>query len=230
MSFIWWRSSKTLWLSTSRFVADPHNVRLGLCSDGFNLYTQSSSSPYFCWPIIITPYNLPPEMCMSKTYMFLSFLISDSCNLKANIDVYLEPLIDDLKKLQSGVLTYDMSRKQNSTMKETLMWTINDFPAYDILFGWRTHARFAFPHCVEHNKSFRLHHMRKSCWFDSHRRFLPNDHPFRTNKKTFKKGEEEQDGPPLRLTPHQVWCRVRNLPKVTKSGVFEPDKCTGLRK
>lgn len=60
-------------------------------------------------------------MCMSKTYMFLSFLISDSCNLKANIDVYLEPLIDDLKKLQSGVLTYDMSRKQNSTMKETLM-------------------------------------------------------------------------------------------------------------
>ena len=57
------------------FASDPRNVRLGLCSDGFNPYIQASSSPYSCWPVIVTPYNLPPEMCMTKPFMFLTCLI-----------------------------------------------------------------------------------------------------------------------------------------------------------
>jgi hypothetical protein len=48
------------------FASEPRNVRLGLCSDGFTPYIQGSSSPYSCWPIVVTPYNLPPEMCMSN--------------------------------------------------------------------------------------------------------------------------------------------------------------------
>ena len=78
--------------------------------------------------MIVTPYNLPPEMCMSKPYMFLSCLIPGPSNPKASIDVYLEPLIDDLKKLWVGILTYDVSRKQNFMMRACLMWTISDFP------------------------------------------------------------------------------------------------------
>jgi len=93
------------------FASDPRNVRLGLCSYGFNPYIQASSSPYSCRPVIVTPYNLPPEMCMSKPYMFLSCLIPGPSNPKAVIDVYLEPLIDDLKKLWDDILTYDVSRK-----------------------------------------------------------------------------------------------------------------------
>ena len=81
------------------FAAEPRNVRLRLCSDGFNPYVQASNAPYSCWPIIVTPYNLPLEMCMSKPYMFLSCLIPSPFNPKAGIDVFLEPLIDDLKKL-----------------------------------------------------------------------------------------------------------------------------------
>jgi len=79
------------------FASDPHNVRLSLCSYGFNPYIQASSSSYSCWLVIFTPYNLPPEMCISKPYMFLSFLIPRPSNPKASIHVYLEPLIDDLK-------------------------------------------------------------------------------------------------------------------------------------
>jgi len=85
------------------FVSDPCNVRLGLCSDGFNPYIQASSSPYSCWPVIVTPYNLPPEMCMTKPFMFLTCLIPGPSNPKASIDVYLEPLIDDLNKLWNGI-------------------------------------------------------------------------------------------------------------------------------
>ncbi|XP_052724112.1 uncharacterized protein LOC128193952 [Vigna angularis] len=200
------------------FSIEPRNVRLGLCSDGFNPYVQASSIPYSCWPVIVTPYNLPPEMCMSKPYMFLTCLIPGPFNPKVRIDVYLEPLIDDLKKLWSGVITYDISRRQNFIMRAMLMWTINDFPAYGMLSGWSTHGKLACPHCMEHSKAFRLYNGRKNSWFDSHRRFLPNDHAFRRNKNAFKKGEVDMEDVPPYLTGTEVWNRVNGYPKVTENG------------
>jgi len=41
------------------FAAEPRNVRLGLCTDGFSPFGQFGQT-YFCWPVILTPYNLPP--------------------------------------------------------------------------------------------------------------------------------------------------------------------------
>ncbi|XP_073226903.1 uncharacterized protein [Cicer arietinum] len=119
--------------------SDPKNLRLGLCSDGFTPYIQASASPYSCWPVILTPYNLPPEMCMTKPYLFLTCLIPGPSNPKQNTYVYLQPLIDDLQRLWSNdILTYDISTKQNFIMKACLIWTINDFPAYGMLSGWGT--------------------------------------------------------------------------------------------
>jgi len=46
------------------FASEPRNVRLGLCADGFTPFGQSFNS-YSCWPVIITPYNLPPKMCVT---------------------------------------------------------------------------------------------------------------------------------------------------------------------
>ena len=103
------------------------------------------------------------------------------------------------------------------------MWTINDFLAYGMLSGWGTHGKLACPDCMEHHKSFTLNYGSKTCWFDLHRRFLPIDHPFRRNVKAFRKGEVETDGPPPRLTPMQVWRRVKDLPKITESGAKRID-------
>jgi len=103
------------------------------------------------------------------------------------------------------------------------MWTINDFPAYGMLSGWGTHGKLACPHCMKHHKSFTLNYGRKTCWFDSHRRFLPIDHPFRRNVKAFRKGEVKTDGRPPRLTPMQVWRRVKDLPKIIESGAKRID-------
>jgi len=36
------------------------------------------------------------------------------------------------------------------------MWTINDFPAYGMIFGWSTHGKLACPYCIENNKAFTL--------------------------------------------------------------------------
>ncbi|CAK8571354.1 unnamed protein product [Lathyrus sativus] len=81
------------------FAAEPKNVRLGLCSDGFTPYIQSSKIAYSCWPVIVTSYNIPFEICMMKPYMFLTCLIPGPLSPKAGIDVYLQPLVDDLKRL-----------------------------------------------------------------------------------------------------------------------------------
>jgi len=197
------------------FAKEPRNVRLGLCSDGFTPYIQASSSPYSCWPVIVTPYNLPPEMCMTKPFMFLTCLIPGPSDPKLHIDVYLQPLMDELQNLWShGDLTYDISTKQNFVMKAMLMWTINDFPAYAMLSGWRTQGRLACPVCMDGNKGFTLTHGGKTSWFDRHRKFLRHNHAFRRNKKRFTKNEVVMDEPPPILTGEEVWCWVRDFPRV----------------
>ncbi|WMV54577.1 hypothetical protein MTR67_047962 [Solanum verrucosum] len=66
-------------------------------------------------------------------------------NPKSLIDVYLQPLIDELKQLWiEGVLIYDISTKQNFVMRASLMWTINDFPAYRMLSSWMTAGKLAW--------------------------------------------------------------------------------------
>ena len=66
------------------------------------------------WPIILIPCNLPPWMCMKQSFFMLSLLIPSPNALGNDIDVYLQPLIDELKELwDNGVETYDASKKHN---------------------------------------------------------------------------------------------------------------------
>ncbi|CAK8577802.1 unnamed protein product [Lathyrus sativus] len=81
------------------FAAEPRNAGIGLCSNGFAPYVQVSGSGYSCWPVIITSYNLPSEMCMTKPYMFLTCIIPGPSSPKVGIYLYLQSLIDDLKRL-----------------------------------------------------------------------------------------------------------------------------------
>ncbi|GLT27777.1 hypothetical protein SLA2020_027500 [Shorea laevis] len=78
------------------FASEPRNVSLGLCTDGFTPFGHSAS-PYSCWPVFVSVYNLPPTMCMKQEYVFLSLIIRGPQSPGKNIDVMLRPLIDDLK-------------------------------------------------------------------------------------------------------------------------------------
>src|SRR5436189_4810917 len=93
------------------FSEEPRNVRLGLCTDGFNPFGQVEKA-YSCWPVVLTPYNLPPNLCMRREFMFLKVLILGDRYPGTKIDVYLQPLIDKLKSLWDVGLTdtYDVAR------------------------------------------------------------------------------------------------------------------------
>ena len=46
-----------------------------------------------------------------------------------DIDVYLQPLIRELKELwYDGIDTYDFSKREMFKMHLALMWTISDYP------------------------------------------------------------------------------------------------------
>ncbi|XP_043816628.1 uncharacterized protein LOC110624237 [Manihot esculenta] len=178
------------------FALEARNVRLGLCTDGFQPFGQSGQQ-YSSWPVILTPYNLPPGMCMKDEYMFLTIIIPGPKNLKEKLDVYMQPLVQELKELwATGVNTYDAFQQNNFTMRAALIWTISDFPAYSMLSGWSTAGRTACPYCMENTDAFTLRKGGKQTWFDSHRKFLPDNHPFRRNKTSFIKNKCVSKSPP----------------------------------
>ncbi|KAK6791483.1 hypothetical protein RDI58_010564 [Solanum bulbocastanum] len=115
------------------FSSDPRNVRLGLASDGFNPFGTMSTS-HSIWPVILVPYNLPPWLCMKQPNFILSMIIPGPRAPGNNIDVYLQPLIKELKELWSdGVDTFDSSKNEMFRMRAALMWTVSDFPGLDSL-------------------------------------------------------------------------------------------------
>ncbi|XP_057739900.1 uncharacterized protein LOC130957009 [Arachis stenosperma] len=193
------------------FAQESRNVRFGLCTDGFNPFS-GSKTPYSCWPVFVTPYNLPPSMCMRREYIFLSLLIPGPKSPGKKLDVYLRPLIDELKILwDNGVTTYDAWEKKNFNMKAALLWTISDFPAYGMLFGWSTHGRLSCPICMKNTKSFRLQHDAKPCWFDCHRQYLPPGHAFRRDRYSFKKSTVENTFPPKRMSGVEILNELDKL-------------------
>jgi hypothetical protein len=82
----------------TEFAGDPRSVHLGLSMDHFKVY-NTDSSPYSCWPIFIMPYNLSLNICLKQEFTFLFLVISSPKHPKKKINMFLRPLIEELKEL-----------------------------------------------------------------------------------------------------------------------------------
>jgi hypothetical protein len=89
-------------------------------------------------------------------------------------------------------------------MRATLMWTINDFPAYGMDSGWSIHGKLACPNCMENNKEFTLTNRGKAPFFYCHHRFLPPNHKYKRNIKDFFVGRVEKDVASSRLSSEEL--------------------------
>ncbi|XP_060171208.1 uncharacterized protein LOC132602330 [Lycium barbarum] len=187
----------------------PSNVRLGLSSDGFNPF-QTMSISYSTWPVMLMNYNLSPWICMKPEYIMLSMIIPSPSSLGNYIDVYLQPLIIELKELsEPGIETYDAETKQTFLMRAALLWTISDFPTLAMLSGWSTKGKLSCPTCNYDTFSQYLKHSCKMCYL-GHWRFLPPDHPLRKDKKSFD-GKEEHKPAPTPLSGTEVYEELHKL-------------------
>ncbi|KAL0415886.1 UNVERIFIED_CONTAM: hypothetical protein Slati_3420500 [Sesamum latifolium] len=154
------------------FAVEPHNIRLCLCMNGLAPHRQYGRM-YSCWLVILTPYNLPPRMCMSSEYIFLTMVIPGFFNPKHLIDVYLEQLIEELQNLWHVGMMQDNAKNEIFTMRAALMWTVNDLPAYGMAFVWSTASVMGCSVCMDVTRAFYLQNGRKAWYFDCHRQFLP---------------------------------------------------------
>lgn len=81
----------------------------------------------------------------------MSLLLLGLASLGNDIDVYMQPLIEELKVLgYNGIKTFDESKNEVFAMHEALLWTISDFRAYAMLSSWSTKGELACPHYNEH--------------------------------------------------------------------------------
>ncbi|XP_031090937.1 uncharacterized protein LOC115995929 [Ipomoea triloba] len=138
-------------------------------------------------------------------------LCTDGMNPHGNdIDVYLTPLIEDLKILwNEGVAVFDAHSQTNFTLRAMLFCTINDFPAYGNLSGYTTKGAKACPICEDETDDLWLNNSKKNV-FMSHLTFLPIDHPYRKKKKVFN-GKYETRVACSPLSGDVVYERVKNI-------------------
>nr|XP_029144822.1 uncharacterized protein LOC112708962 [Arachis hypogaea] len=200
---------KTFDLLNDRFAADPRNVRLGLAADGFNPFGAMRTN-YSVWPVVLIPYNRPPWECMKPTSLILSMIIPGEKMPGNNINVYLQPLIKELKELwHDGVQTLDRFKNEMFTLRAALMWTISDFPGLGNLSRWNVHSKYACPTCNFNTDSYRLKHGAKWC-FLGHRRFLERGHKFRLSRAKFNGNIELRD-PPAVLTGSEILEQLEGI-------------------
>jgi hypothetical protein len=175
----------------------PDRVHLGLLIDGFEPYNFDSTT-YSCWPVFVMPYNLPPNKCMKEGFIFLALVILGPKESRKQMNIFLCPLMEELKELWQGVDAYDSHLKCRFNLWVADLWSIHDYLAYGKIVGWCVHGRLNCPLCMDESDALRLQHVRKVSFFDCHRRFLPLSHEFRGDKESFKKGSSIRKGPPKR--------------------------------
>jgi hypothetical protein len=160
------------------FVDDPRNLRLAITTDGFNPFGNFSLTCSM-WPVLVTPLNLPPWECVNPSNCFMLLLILSPTSPRKDFDVFLEPLIEELKELWKGVDTFHAlyrDNKKDFTLRAVVLWCIHDFPALSTLSGQTTKGYYA---CIFCDKNPLSRSLRKKLGYLGHRRYLPRDHPWR---------------------------------------------------
>ena len=82
------------------------------------VYTfQYESDIIFLLACICYSIQPSPHLCMKYDYMFLSLIIPGPDHPGKGLNVMMQPLIDDLKKLWEGVEAYDCYKKMKRVGK-----------------------------------------------------------------------------------------------------------------
>ncbi|XP_012850059.1 PREDICTED: uncharacterized protein LOC105969828 [Erythranthe guttata] len=128
-----------------------------------------------------------------------------------DIDVYLQPLIEDLQTLwHNGVEASDAFSKTIFNLRAILLWTINDFPAYGNLAGCCTKGKMACPLCGKNKHHQWLKYSRKFAYM-GHRKFLPPSHSYRRKKSWFDNNIESGSKPRI-LTGRNIFSALEKFP------------------
>ncbi|KAL6125726.1 hypothetical protein ACLB2K_073780 [Fragaria x ananassa] len=188
-----------------------------------------SDAAYSDWVELIWDF-LPEGNEIPDTYSDAKKSLLSPKQLGNNIDVHLQPLIDDFKRLWEGVRgVYDATQNQTFTLRGCLLLTINDYPTYGNLSGSIMKGYNACPICVVNTKPTRLVNGGRMSYIGS-RRWVGISHPYRRQKAAFNNHTEHSPAP-VPLTGEKVLQRVeKEVPKFSSrpSSVVKPPETVTL--
>uniref|UniRef100_J3NCM6 Ubiquitin-like protease family profile domain-containing protein n=1 Tax=Oryza brachyantha TaxID=4533 RepID=J3NCM6_ORYBR len=177
--------------------------------DGMNPFSQMSSS-HSVWPVLLLIYNLPPWLCNKRKCMIMPILILGPQQPDNDIDVYLRPLVDDLKTLWSpGIEVYNGHRKAPLTLYGMLLCTITDLPGGRSVYGQCKEEKDC-PHCLDDTETIWLNNSKKRVYIRN-RCVLPQSHPYRGMNHQFD-GTREIASAPRHFSGEEVYNQVKDLP------------------
>ena len=104
-SLIAMKHMKDTWLD--KFKDEVQSLRLSIAMDGVNPYYLQNTNYSIC-PIMVINNNIPPWLLVKNENIMLSLIVLGTRQVK-NMDVYLQPLIDEFKQLWEGIHGYDVS-------------------------------------------------------------------------------------------------------------------------
>jgi hypothetical protein len=85
-------------LQYPKFLVESRNIRFALSTNEMNPFGENRSM-HSTWPVILMMYNIPTRLCYKRKYLMLSILIQCPKQAGIDIDVFLEPVMEDMAKL-----------------------------------------------------------------------------------------------------------------------------------
>jgi hypothetical protein len=77
---------------------DRRNIRFALSTNEMNPFGENGIV-HSTWPVILVMYNILTWLCHKRKYLMVFILIQGPKQDDMNIDVLLEPLMEDMAKL-----------------------------------------------------------------------------------------------------------------------------------
>jgi hypothetical protein len=119
---------------------------LSISMDGVNTYSPQNTN-YFVCPLVVINNNNPPWLSMKNQHLVLDLIVSGRRQVK-RMDVYLQPLINEFKKLWEGIHVYNVSRvpipmERVFTLYGICVYTTYDYPGLGVFSRKHVH-RFVY--------------------------------------------------------------------------------------
>jgi hypothetical protein len=87
--------------------------------------------------------------------MFLALVIVGPKDPCMKINVFMQPLIEELKVLWQGVEAYDSDINCKFNLRAEYLWSIHDLLKYGIWCEWCVHSRMYFLICMSELQTYR---------------------------------------------------------------------------
>lgn len=146
---------------------------------------------------------------MKQANFIISLLIPGQNTPGSDIDVYFEPLVDDMVDMfVNGVRTYDATTGDYFDLKAAIICAVADFLGLGCVVACAISREGACPECHFDIHSVRLKNGSKTCYM-GHHRFLSADHHLRFDTRTF--GNIERGTAPVLLFGRQIFELTKDI-------------------